>query len=206
MNYEDERFCLHCDKDTPHICKDSNHERDSSWDHQECKVCGWYSLGPFGSEYHPPIEDDIEMEHPLSERDNFLQIIKDNPYDTVVRKVYADWLEEHDEPEEADFFRSWTLESRLASEKWLENFVADINEDAYSEEDKGYLSVERLLEGANKFLDNRPSQYLYGITLPFDTPDIVYMKRKEFWVHYQVVSDRRLEDPNYNEVFIGCAC
>jgi hypothetical protein len=54
-HYDDERFCEHCDKDTPHTCEDTTHERDSSGDYQECKVCGWHSIGH--REYSPPLEE-----------------------------------------------------------------------------------------------------------------------------------------------------
>ncbi len=51
--YEDERFCEHCEKETPHTCYDSGHERDSSNDYQKCQVCGWWLLGMF-THYLPP--------------------------------------------------------------------------------------------------------------------------------------------------------
>lgn len=50
--YKKERFCDHCQKDTTHECKDSDHERDSSGDWQECLVCGWYKTGR-SDEYFP---------------------------------------------------------------------------------------------------------------------------------------------------------
>ena len=49
------RSCHHCEMDTLHRCKDSGHERDSSQDYQECKLCGWWKLGMDG-EYRAPIE------------------------------------------------------------------------------------------------------------------------------------------------------
>lgn len=54
--YEDDRYCTNCDDYTAHKCKDSNHERDSSGDYQECIVCGWYKNG-FTDRYHPPYRD-----------------------------------------------------------------------------------------------------------------------------------------------------
>lgn len=53
MHYEDERFCDHCDRYTQHRCKDSGHERDSSWNYQECLMCHWYKYG-INDEYQPP--------------------------------------------------------------------------------------------------------------------------------------------------------
>lgn len=57
--YDDERFCAHCDRDTPHTCRDGGHERDSSNDYQKCTVCGWYKFG-FMREPSPPAHCDEE--------------------------------------------------------------------------------------------------------------------------------------------------
>lgn len=53
--YKDERYCDHCEKDTQHGCVDSQHERDSSQDYQECNECGWYMYGLTG-EYQEPTD------------------------------------------------------------------------------------------------------------------------------------------------------
>lgn len=45
VNYQDERYCEHCGRDTPHTCSDTDHERDSSWDYQQCMCCRWYKYG-----------------------------------------------------------------------------------------------------------------------------------------------------------------
>jgi len=37
--YNEERYCEYCDKETLHYCRDNNHERDSSSDYQECLEC-----------------------------------------------------------------------------------------------------------------------------------------------------------------------
>jgi hypothetical protein len=52
--YVDTRFCDHCDDDTWHRCSDSGHERDSSWDYQECLKCKWYKFG-LSAKYGPPL-------------------------------------------------------------------------------------------------------------------------------------------------------
>lgn len=54
--YIDERYCGHCDRYTQHTCYDSNHERDSSGDFQQCEVCNWYMSG-YTRKYEPPYGD-----------------------------------------------------------------------------------------------------------------------------------------------------
>src|SRR5262249_34181309 len=48
----------------------------------------------------------------LRQRHAFLEAIKDNPQDDTPRLVFADWLEDHEEPERAQFIR---LQCRAAS-------------------------------------------------------------------------------------------
>lgn len=48
-----ETFCDHCDKYTDHECYTQGHERDSSWDWQKCKVCGWRYIGIAGKYEEP---------------------------------------------------------------------------------------------------------------------------------------------------------
>lgn len=50
----------------------------------------------------------------MTEQDRFLRALAENEDDTTTRLVYADWLEEHDEYEEADRQRKWP-----AAKQWL---------------------------------------------------------------------------------------
>lgn len=44
----------------------------------------------------------------------FLRAIEKNPYDVTTRKVFADWLDERDEPEEANKKRSFSVRKQQA--------------------------------------------------------------------------------------------
>src|SRR4051812_31227057 len=41
----------------------------------------------------------------MSDEATFLEALKANPADDTARLVYADWLDEHDEPAKAEFLR-----------------------------------------------------------------------------------------------------
>lgn len=148
----------------------------------------------------------------MDERQAFLDAIKDNPRDEVVRKVFADWLDEHDEPEEADFYRAWSLEAYEEGARWLEEYANKLNRyEAYAPYGEGeiinrdktpVLTYEELLQAAHKHLDTGESSFF----LNFDMPDYVYEQRKEFWKHFQVVTSRRIPEPNYDYQFFRCSC
>ncbi len=57
--YNDDRFCGHCNKETTHKCYDTNHERDRSWDYEECLICHYHKYG-VSDEQYPPLDVDKE--------------------------------------------------------------------------------------------------------------------------------------------------
>ena len=109
-------------------------------------------------------------------RDVFLAEIKANPYDECVKKIFADWLDEHDEPELADVYRNWDLQHHLFCEDYLKEFVEDLTKNHYFEvhTDKP-LTYEKLLELVENYV-------LYGNECDFcfgrDTPDRCYYERE----------------------------
>src|SRR5437763_14959052 len=44
----------------------------------------------------------------MADRDAFLRAIWDRPHDDAPRLIYADWLDEHGDPERAEFIRLTT--------------------------------------------------------------------------------------------------
>src|SRR5205085_3618750 len=49
----------------------------------------------------------------MSDRDAFLRAIWDRPHDDLPRLIYADWLDEHGQPERAEFIRLQCALDRL---------------------------------------------------------------------------------------------
>ena len=58
------------------------------------------------------------------EKQAFLDILAQDRYDEATRRVFSDWLEEHDFPEEAEFQRKWTREWQEADD-WMRNFASN---------------------------------------------------------------------------------
>lgn len=56
-DYTEVQTCKVCQRETPRLIHDAQHERDSSGDHSECLICGsWYDgWGDLVREYDPPI-------------------------------------------------------------------------------------------------------------------------------------------------------
>lgn len=121
-------------------------------------------------------------------------------YDWATRCALADWLEEHDRPEEATIHRRWTKEAERKAWEYLEEFSKEFTFKGY---DDGHypssnLSIEQLIE-----LTLSGDYYNYE---GFDTPDIVwtrFFRRRSLRLDGGVdklreavaqVTDRRLEE------------
>lgn len=107
----------------------------------------------------------------MTERESFLQAITDDPRDLATRRAFSDWLDEHDEPELADFHRKWTVEKYDEAWKWLGEFAEFLNKEGatvYEGDDRNpNLSADDILEA----MQARVLTGEGGIFLGFDTPD-----------------------------------
>lgn len=63
--YKDIMYCGHCGEDTEQTIFDSEHERDSSNDRQECHKCGWVRYGLSGT-WEPPYDGTIQQKSTMN--------------------------------------------------------------------------------------------------------------------------------------------
>jgi uncharacterized protein (TIGR02996 family) len=116
------------------------------------------------------------------QRQAFLKAIESGPWDDeVTRLVYADWLDEQGEHEEADRQRK-----HLPSERWLRVFAKEHfgdygDKDEGASEDNIESSYGRLMYFLKRHVDG--DHYL-----PFDTPWGFAAYSDELWQHFEVVT------------------
>jgi hypothetical protein len=109
--------------------------------------------------------------------------------------VFADWLDEHDRPEEANRQRAW-----CASKRWIVEFTKQFGEEYdYSERKLMEMSYQRLMKAASDYLDSGDYLTQHGAT---DWQDV---DCDEFWEHYKVVTGRDLGDRHTGN-FFSCSC
>ena len=63
----------------------------------------------------------------MNEREAFLEAIAANQDDTLIRLVFADWLDEHGEPEEAERQRQWPEAKRRLDDICSKHIVVSGN-------------------------------------------------------------------------------
>ena len=142
----------------------------------------------------------------MNEREAFLQAITDDPRDLATRRAFADWLDEHDEPELADFHRKWTVEKYDEAWKWLQEFAEFLNQEGGTiDEDDNWnsnLSADDLL-GA---MQERVQTGKGGIFLGFDTPDECWDGQDRMWECFELITGQKVREDTKGEGFFYCAC
>lgn len=116
----------------------------------------------------------------MSERDVFLNLLEKNPDDATIRLVFADWLDERGEHEEADRQRQ-----HLNAIEWLRNVCIEFN--AGRQEGEG-LTCDQLLDfGRNVSATTGPNIEVS------DIPDghivsIIRDRIPEFWKAWSIAT------------------
>jgi uncharacterized protein (TIGR02996 family) len=111
----------------------------------------------------------------MNPRDSFLQALAENEDDTMTRLVYADWLDEQGEHEEADRQRNWP-----AAREWLIRFC---KENSHYQQ----ISYEELIEFGRQAVKEESSSKdtpIHGETLW----GALQANSQEFWKNWSVVT------------------
>ncbi len=118
--------------------------------------------------------------HP--EQEAFVAQLRDNPEDHATRLVYADWLDDHDQPEEADRMRKWR-----SAREWLARFA--------SSHDQTLQGVVAIGDGYDPKAVGQRDYGDTGLYERLGEPDV----QREFWRCWSVYTGKAEppQDPDY---------
>lgn len=137
----------------------------------------------------------------MSEKDVFLKALSLNEDDTPTRLVYADWLDEHGEHEEADRQRKWP-----AAKEWLVRLCREFNPPPHPPYCR-VISYEELIERAWQAVSktDKSTYYLICCDDNQDLSDELKNNTKEFWRNWSIVTGISLPSTDFKTYF-PCAC
>lgn len=128
-----------------------------------------------------------------STRDVFERDLKANPYDEATRKIYADWLDEHDEPEYADYQRNWTAQAYEEARCFFVTFAANAE-----------MTYDEVVEGATDYYLTGDHIMQYGSESARDE----YSNHKlVFWQYFHTLTGKPIEQASSGPTNpFGCSC
>jgi uncharacterized protein (TIGR02996 family) len=149
----------------------------------------------------------------MNEHAGFLKLLDANEDDTTTRLVYADWLDERGEHEEADRQRKWP-----AAKAWLVRFWRDhCNPDDNEPDDEGpndanpysyrYISFGQLLQLGRKAVEEADERgIVFECGANEDMCDALRANTRTFWTNWSVVTGVPLPPGFETKSFFGCSC
>jgi uncharacterized protein (TIGR02996 family) len=133
----------------------------------------------------------------VSERKAFLKALADNEDDPTTRLVYADWLDERGEHEEAERQRNWP-----AAKAWLVRFCEANNPPPNDEE--LIISYEVLIKLGRGAAKGKDFGFHCGNNM--DMCDALRGNSGEFWRNWSIVTGIAVPPDVEEKSWFRCAC
>jgi uncharacterized protein (TIGR02996 family) len=137
----------------------------------------------------------------VRERDAFLKALAENEDDNVTRSVYADWLDENGEHEEAERQRKWP-----AAKAWLVKFCEEHNPE--DEDDEVWvISYPELIEIGREALEEEDEDdWRLSCGNNMGMCDALNSHRREFFKNWSIVTGVAVSEERVDRSSFSCAC
>ncbi len=135
----------------------------------------------------------------MSDRERLLKALEENEDDTTTRLIFADWLDENGEHEEADRHRKWPK-----AKEWLVKFCEENNphEDVEEEWIISYWDVVKLGREAA----NESNYWVFSTRNNIDMRDALHTNSQEFWENWSIVTGIPLPPKGEFKTGFRCGC
>lgn len=138
----------------------------------------------------------------MNERDAFLKALAEDEDDTTTRIVYADWLDEQGEHEEADRQRKWPV-----AKAWLVRFCLNHNPPDDEDPYEWVISYKELLGLARQAVEEADEgEFGFSCGNNMTMCDALRANSREFWKNWSIVTGVPLPPDVGDKIHFRCAC
>ena len=149
-------------------------------------------------------EHECEARQSMTEDEAFIRTIVDHPGDDTPRLVYADWLDDRGEHEEADRQRKWP-----AAKEWLVRFCRANNPADDNDPEEWFISYETLLdlgrEAVERAEEDGDGELGFSCRNNNNMCDALRAECDTFWKNWSIVTGVPLP-PDAKQGGFSCAC
>ena len=138
----------------------------------------------------------------MNERKAFEKALKKNEDDTTTRLVYADWLDEQGEHEEADRMRKWP-----AAKAWLVKLCEE-NNPPPDDEEEWFIDYETLVELGREAVERKGAdkELWFSCGNNMGMCDALRDNAAEFWKNWSIVTGTPVPPEAAENSGFSCAC
>ncbi|QJW94216.1 TIGR02996 domain-containing protein [Frigoriglobus tundricola] len=137
----------------------------------------------------------------MNERKGFLKLLAENEDDLTTRLVYADWLDERGEHEEADRQRKWP-----AAKEWLVRFCRQNNPADEQDTEEWFISYETLLELGREAVERDGRELWFSCGNNMGMCDALRSECGPFWKNWSIVTGVPVPPDAEARSSFSCAC
>lgn len=128
----------------------------------------------------------------MTEREAFHKAIAENPTDATVRLVFADWLDEQGEHEDAEELRSWVMARDWFAQLCEKHNPPPDRPDPYEER----VSVEKLFEVVHQAIASGSDERLWVVCRNNKELRAAILKDEtEFWIKASQLTGIHIPNP-----------
>lgn len=143
----------------------------------------------------------------MNERAGFLKLLAENEDDTTTRLVYADWLDDRGEHEEADRQRKWP-----AAKEWFVKFCQVNNPADENDSDEWFISYETLVELGREAIERGVERadgheyWWFSCGNNMGMCDALRDNPGEFWKNWSIITGVPLPPDIEEKSGFSCGC
>ena len=138
-----------------------------------------------------------------ADRDRFIAALSANEDDTTTRLVYADWLDEQGEHEEADRQRRWP-----AAKQWIFELCEKYNPGPDADEyyRNAWISYKKLIQLGREASVLAGGYLCVNCDREEKMSQDLQMHGKEFWRNWSIVTGVPLDPSQMERFYFSCGC